>query len=81
MSSTLGQDAFLDTAFFIQNTFNYLMLGIKTGIEKILSTISYPFRVLLRVWLRLYRLFLKVIRKAVVSLVSKETKRLTEQYR
>ena len=69
------QEAFLDTAFFIQNSFNYLMLGIKTGIEKILSTISYLFRVFIAGMIKAVQSIFKVIRKAV-QLLGKETKEI-----
>jgi len=69
------QDAFLDTAFFIQNTFNYLMLYMKTSLEKVLSTLSYPFRVFIAGVVKAVQGIFKVIRKAV-KLFTNETKEL-----
>jgi hypothetical protein len=72
------QDAFLDVGFFLQNTFNYLMLAIKTGVEKMLSTISYPFRLFIAGVIKGVEMIFRLVRK-LVSLISNETKELDRQ--
>ncbi len=72
------EDAFLKTAFFIQNSFNILMLGLKTGIEKMLSTISYPFRVFIAGIVKGVELIFRLVRK-LVGLISDETNELDRQ--
>ena len=72
------EDAFLKTSFFIQNSFNYLMLYMKTSLEKVLSTISYPFRVFIAGIVKGVELIFRLVRK-LVSLVSDETNELDRQ--
>ena len=62
------QDAFLDIAFFLQNTFDMLLLGIFKGFEKFVSIITFPIRKLMESLVRSVQFTLAKLAKGMSSI-------------
>ena len=71
------QDAFKDVAFFIQNTFNFLYLGVAKASEKFLSVLSFGFRGFFAGLFKSYEAILKRI-KTLFEVVGKDTTKINE---
>lgn len=66
------QDAFLDISFFLQNTFDMMLLGLFKAFEKFVSLITFPIRKLMESVIKSVQFALTKVVKAM-SLIGLET--------